>query len=365
MDYKNGTPVLNFRFSVFDVPGIIGSKPKSRPQSEVIMGSHSTLYDHWNPMWSQVQLSCFPSLFSKPDPTDSGAERPIDRSSLYNPYDEEPERHLRSLSPGQDSVLSPLSAVRELTAQFPVVPPRAFIPPDQFTLMPGKRATVLNNRSRVVSAKPSNDSLRGNLSHATSLMSTRQSAVSTPTNANILSEYLQSKPSLTPRPSVRTDDGLLDLGTALQIGRPSEVTRTSNPADWIDFNAIQPAGGKAGKREGQNRVISGPPVLLHKGGRMRGHQSAAPKVGSRESKIKSIGAAPRRLTPTPTKTKFATSSWYLEAVAAPPAQPAVAKAVQERDSLDSIHDQDVLRDQEVLAIEAAADSGMQNPRRLI
>ena len=48
-----------------------------------------------------------------------------------------------------------------------------------------------------------------------------------------------------------------------------------------------------------------------------------------------------------------------------PAQPAMAKAVQERDSLDLIHDQDVLCNQEVLVIEAAADSCMQNPRHLI
>jgi hypothetical protein len=78
-------------------------------------------------------------------------------------------------------------------------------------------------------------------------------------------------------------------------------------------------------------------------------------VGTRGSKIKSIGAAPRRSTPAPVKTRSTRASMHLESIMIPPApavQPGMMEVVREGGSLESVYGQSVLRDSEVLAIEA-------------
>jgi hypothetical protein len=197
MSLINGTPVLDVRFSELDVPGIIGGKSRSRPHSEVVMGSRVRFYQHPHSSQKQMRRSRTPSLLSFLDlASDSGSEGHLPGSPFFNPYAKEPEHHLRTSSSDQEGCMSPFAAVRELTPQFPVVPPRPFIPPSQFTVRQGNR-DFSNRGSPAISENLDNDSIIGNSSHIILLPSKHQSPVSTPTDINMLSKYLRSDPAPT------------------------------------------------------------------------------------------------------------------------------------------------------------------------
>ena len=363
LHFKNGTPVLDVRFSELDIPNIISGRSRSRLQPEFAMGlrvmHRSSSHQHSGPNQNQIRSSHPPSLLSFLDiSSDSGSERNLAGSSFYNLYAQEPLHHVMSFSSGQ---VSPLAAVRELMPLFPVVPPLAIVPAHRLTAGRERNRDYSDHGSSVVSGKMDNESMTGNLSH-TSLLSERQPTLTLADVNNTQSNYIippsASTVSLaryTPTPSTGTPDpegGLLDLGTALRIGKAREVKKGSergaNPAEWIDYDAIaQPArGGSAmGGRERSSRISSGPQgVDVEREGELQAG------CQGRVSRIKSIGAAPRRSTPAPVRTMPMRSSLHLEEGMIPLVQPGM---IQEGSSLGSDYGH-VLRDVEVLAIKAGS-----------
>lgn len=374
MNFKDGTPVLDVRLSQLDMPSIIGHTSRSRHQSEFIKGPRVMLYQHPNPSWNPVKSSHTPSLLSfldiSSDAGSEGSEGHSAGSPLSNPSAQEPEHQARSLSSSQDPRVSPLTAVRELTAQFPVVPPRAFIPPNQITVRQSNR-DFSNRGSRVVSEKTDNESATSHLSHTIampsktiSMPSKLPTGRSTPTDVNILSKFLRPDPVLTgntstpPMRHLDLDNGLVKVETTLRTRKSGGVRRSSkgraNLAEWINYNAIPPAGGTlvggVEDREESPQVSS---ERRSEDARRKDDPSKV-TVGTRRSRIKSIGSAPRRSTPTPTMAKFTRDSLHLEPIVILPAQPSSTMVVEEGSSLESIYGRGVLRDSEVLAIEAGS-----------
>lgn len=370
MNFKDGTPVLDVRFSELDVPSMIGGKSRSSPP-DVVMGSRGSrvlLSPPSKPNRNQVRSSQTPSLLSLLDLTsESVSEGHLAGSPFYNLYAQQPDRHLRSSSGGQEPHMSPLAAVRELTSQFPVVPPRPFIPPNQITVRPGNR-DFSNRGSPVIFGNMDKTSMIGNLPHTSSSPSKRQSGASAPADVNMRLKYLRSNAApidYTSTPPVGKpdlDDGRLDLGTTTGMEKSRDVWRSSsrgaNPAEWIDYDAIQPAGGNSVRGMEEEEEEEMPQVLLEPQGadvrRKGGRKAGDPSAGTRGSRIQSlnIGAVPRRLTPAPIRTRFTRGSLHLESIVNGPAHHGMTGNVQEGlgSSLDSVYSQDVLRDAEVVAI---------------
>ena len=355
MNFKNGTPVLDVRFSQLDVPSMIDSKPSSRPQSEMVAGTRSILPHHPSSAQNQARLSHPTSLLSLLDiNSEHGSEGRLAGPPFFNPYTQKPERRVRSLSSGHGPHKSPLAAVRELTSQFPVVPPRAFIPPSQFVVKQGNK-DFSNGGSPIVFWQTDAESITGNSSHHTPPPSNYPSTASTPKNVNLLLKYVQGPPEWTSTPPMemqQLDDGPTNLGNALLMSKSddeaSSYTGGANPAEWIDYGAIQPAGrdavSRVEEREGRLSRDSEPQSV---GGRQKGRRiTDDPKVaasGKQILRIKSIGEAPRRSTPAPVKSGFTRTSLHLESLVIASAErlrPGVT-----RSSLDSsVYSQDVLHD---------------------
>jgi hypothetical protein len=299
--FKNGTPALDLRFSDLEVPSIIRGKARSRSHSEPILGSSASSDRQLNPrLINRKSPSMLSSLGTFSDPGDEGPPA--------GSHVQEPPRRMTSLSSGRESYMSPLAAVRELTPQFPVVPPRTFATSSLFYVRQGVGG-FSDRGSPSLSEKVDNESMTGNLSHT----------APTPT---FHAGYTPTLPVGTPE----ADDGLADVKIGVQRDRPMETRKSRNeapdPVEWINYDAIQPTGGSSVRvAEGPEDLAQVPlgPRAMGSGRKEEERRVArapsAPK-GRRSSKI-NIGTAPKRLTPAPVMTEFTRDSMHLESVVVP------------------------------------------------
>jgi hypothetical protein len=324
--FKNGTPVLDLRFSDLEVPNIISGKARSRSRSEPIMGSSTSS----NPPSSGRQAN--PRLINRESSSslsyldifsDSGDEGPPAGSPLYNPHVYEPTRRMTSRSSGRESHMSPLAAVRELTPQFPVVPSRALPAASRFYVKQGVGG-FSDRGSPALSEKVDNESMAGKSPHPTPRSTFRPG-------------YMLTLPVGTPD----ADDGLADVETAVQTGILMAARKSrggeSNPAEWINYDAIQPAGSSSVRTVERQEDLSRAPLgprAMGSGRREEQRGASSALKGRRWSRI-SIGTVPKRLTPAPVMTGFTRGSTHLESIVIPQMQPGLARNVGEEGGLRS------------------------------
>ncbi|GLB39973.1 hypothetical protein LshimejAT787_0704830 [Lyophyllum shimeji] len=300
-----------------------------------------------------------------------------------------------------------LSAVRELASQFPPLPTRVLetikqSPANQTSgefwddstslvskpsitrrrsstpISPGSDVDPFMNEE-VTSKAVSNSNLPDQPILTLRNPSADFKAASVPTSA--LSTPVTVPSGYTPTPPAQststtdTDDAFLDFGSVLDTGKSRAFTRDSagstHPADWIDYEAIPKTmsvlAPVAEEADGQPRVsvtrgashssrrsssLGALTISWLKSAEMEEEERRLARAVSRKappSRIKSIGKAPMRSTPLPTRTGQTRGSLHIERIMIPPKQESNVEIVQ--GSLDSTHGRSVLRDSEVLGIE--------------
>ncbi|KAF9463236.1 hypothetical protein BDZ94DRAFT_633486 [Collybia nuda] len=411
--FDNGAPTLHMRFSALNFPSPIFNV-RSRPQSEWVPISRPVSYGRM--AYQDVPPSA-PSILSSLALSDSGPHL----ANLPLPHNTPSQQPRTQSAYSIPESYTSLTDVRELASQFPG--------PPSHTLETVKQSPAPNTQGDFwdpPSPVTTQEDVGSNLSHGSSMSKRkpvptmspiyslanpfgsneelptvvplsiplgqpirtlrRPSAqfnydVSLPTSATttpmtIMSGYAQTltgQSVLTPD----TEDGFIDLGTALHGAKSREVMRRSSgvtkQADWIDYDAIRPIDKLPSIviDEGhKGRVRTASDATSYRESNLRQSEGLdglaipwlkPPNVEEEErriarsmrktdlSRIKSVGKAPRRSTPVPVRTRYARGSLHIEPIMIPPKERGMTEAIQ--GSLDSTYSRSVLRDSEVLGIE--------------
>jgi len=399
--FEGGTPSLVLRFSALSIPPFNLSPP--RPMSEWVAVSRPA-----SPRRATYHASSpHNSLLSTLVISDSGQ----DISDLKSP----PEIYIPTAKPPPSRIESSystrsfpesytsLSAVRELTSQFPPLPARAHELPkqppanenpaefwDDTTSIVSRASTAKPRSSMATPVFPSSeiDPVMSENAPAPTRTSNvvvpiTPSTSQSPSILTALSGYTAPTPPTQSALTLTadTEHEFPDYGSALDTGKSRTFTRDSaavtgtDPADWIDFDAIPkgptatmlppvmeegdgerrvPAVRSGSQHSRRNGSMGAPTILWLKNPEMEEHEAErrrARTVGRKGqlSRIKSIGKAPIRSTPAPVKVRHARNSVAIERIVIPPKEDSNVEIIQ--GSLDSAYSRNVLRDEEVLAIE--------------
>ncbi|KAG6840025.1 hypothetical protein C0991_009491 [Blastosporella zonata] len=343
--FDNGAPKLHMRFSALAIPAPLfdhqlatiaewAKDSNSAPSRE---SPPITFHPHSSRSSSLLNISGIPTSM----------KRASDLHSPSEAYSPSAKGKLAQSSHSTWSTMesySSLSAVRELTSQFPPLPNctyPAFTPSHTIgksTDLWDDNASILSHESQVRSPNspgPSSDSDTAG--------ETSRKATSRPFNSSTLSnvpdvsaDSAMTAPALssyTPAPatSALTHETYIDSESALSSGKSRAFMRgstaTSHPADWIDFHSI-PGAGLPEESNGESH--SGYQHSRKSGsmGTLRISWLENPEIEEAQltravslktyvARIKSIGKAPIRSTPRPIKTAHAHGSCHLAHIQIP------------------------------------------------
>ncbi|KAG6857485.1 hypothetical protein H0H87_002110 [Tephrocybe sp. NHM501043] len=283
-----------------------------------------------------------------------------------------------------------LSTVRDVASQFPPLPDRVLkpmgcSPPDKRAPDFWDNTTSVLSQTSIIKPRHLGLDLTGtaNTSNLEALEATivnvgersmdpntqtnpLKSAITTPATA--LSNYMPvpATPVAQSVMTAQTEDPYMDFGPALNSGKSRAFVRESSglspAADWIDYNAIPGPplplvteeserlariGHRRSRKSGSMGTLR---ISWIKNPDMEEAQlTRAVSLKSHIARIKSVGKAPIRSTPRPTRTTHTRGSLHIEHIQIPKKEFSNVEIIQ--GSFESAYDCSILRDSDVLGNE--------------
>ncbi|KAG6860793.1 hypothetical protein C0995_007503 [Termitomyces sp. Mi166 len=400
IQYENGAPRLHMRFSALGVPEFpipmsnltrtateVAQKP--RPSRRATFHADSSGFPSpLNALGLYEPVPRTSPNVAKPVPPTNITSDPRSSPKNYRPSSKETrsESSYSNVTRSTADSYTSLSTVRELASQFPPLPTR---------MLEAARQSAANNGTPVDFWDDS-----AFFSHASSVgpmasppISPESVAIVTPFTTGgkppalmatrPLDTTVSDSPTTTPTTTVSgymttpaismstalTDDANMEFGSVRGSVKTRTFARdsprvglpTREPAEWVDFDGIP---GSSLPPVIEETVAEGQTHRSQQSGSMdsmriswlRNPDIEEPRVvqavslRSQVARIKSIGKAPMRVTPRPTRSGHFRNSLHIEHIQIPPREDAYNVEIIQC-SLGPLYDQNVLRDSDVLGTE--------------